>query len=79
VLKIDPALEQRQAAKLADVRAQRSQVAMRRAVERIEAAARDGSNLMPVIIDAVRSYATLGEISDAMRRVYGEYRPTVNL
>jgi methylmalonyl-CoA mutase N-terminal domain/subunit len=40
----------------------------------IEAAARDGKNLMPPIIDAVREYATLGEISDVFRKVYGEYR-----
>ncbi len=38
--------------------------------------ARDGANLMPPIIDAVRAYATLGEISDAMRRVFGEYHPS---
>ena len=34
---------------------------------------------MPVIVDAVRAYATLGEISDAMRRVFGEYQPAVTL
>lgn len=37
--------------------------------------ARDGGHLMPPIVVAVRAYATLGETSDAMRRVFGEYRP----
>ncbi len=41
----------------------------------IQAAARDGANLMPPIVGAVRAWATLGEISDAMRRVFGEYHP----
>jgi methylmalonyl-CoA mutase N-terminal domain/subunit len=79
VLKIDPALEERQRAKVAAVRAERSQDAARRGIERVETIARDGGNLMPAIIDAVRAYATLGEISDAMRRVFGEYRPATTL
>ena len=45
------------------------------ALARVEAAAKDGGNLMPPIVDAVRAYATLGEIADAMRRVFGEYHP----
>ena len=45
------------------------------ALARVEDAARDGANLMPVIIDAVRSWCTLGEIADAMRSVFGEYQP----
>jgi methylmalonyl-CoA mutase N-terminal domain/subunit len=56
------------------VRAERSQTAAKAALDKVESTARDGGNLMPVIIDAVRAYATLGEISDAMRRVFGEYR-----
>jgi len=74
ILKIDVALEQQQKQKLAAVRAERSQAAAQAALEKVESAARDGGNLMPVIVDAVRAYATLGEISDAMRRVFGEYR-----
>ena len=38
-------------------------------------AARDGDNLMPPIVDAVRGWCTLGEISDATRKVFGEYSP----
>ncbi len=61
--------------RLAKVRAERDAAAASASLARVEAAARDGSNLMPPIIDAVRAYATLGEIADAMRRVFGEYRP----
>jgi methylmalonyl-CoA mutase N-terminal domain/subunit len=74
LLKIDLALEKRQQEKLAAVRAERNQAATKAALDQVESTARDGGNLMPVIIEAVRTYATLGEISDAMRRVFGEYR-----
>jgi len=74
ILKIDVNLENQQKKKLAAVRAERSQTAAKAALGKVESTARDGGNLMPVIIDAVRAYATLGEISDAMRQVFGEYR-----
>jgi methylmalonyl-CoA mutase, N-terminal domain len=74
LLKIDHTLEQQQKKKLAAVRAERNQTAAQAALGKIATVARDGGNLMPAIIDAVRSYATLGEISDAMRNVFGEYR-----
>ncbi len=79
LLKIDPALEEQQRGKLAAVRAQRNRRAVEHAVHRVEETARSDGNLMPAIIDAVRAYATLGEIADAMRRVFGEYRPSVTL
>ncbi len=79
LLHIDPVLEEQQKRKVAGVRNERNQEAARRALERVETTARDGGNLMPVIVDAVRAYATLGEISDAMRRVFGEYQPAVTL
>ena len=74
LLKIDLRLEQRQKEKLAAVRAERNQAAAQAALERVEATARDGGNLMPVLIDAVRAYASLGEISDRLRKVFGEYQ-----
>jgi methylmalonyl-CoA mutase, N-terminal domain len=74
LLKVDQALEEQQKKKLAAVRAERNQAAAKAAIEKVEVTARDGGNLMPVIVEAVRTYATLGEISDAMRRVFGEYR-----
>ena len=75
ILKVNPATEQKQHARLAKVRAQRDATAAKAALVQVEAAARDGSNLMPPIVDAVRAYATLGEIADAMRTVFGEYQP----
>ena len=75
ILKVNPELEEKQRMRLAKVRAERDQAAASAALARVEAAARDGSNLMPPIIDAVRAYGTLGEIADAMRRVFGEYQP----
>ena len=74
LLKIDRRLEQRQKEKLAAVRAERNQAAAQAALEQVEATARDGGNLMPVLIDAVRAYASLGEISDRLRKVFGEYQ-----
>ena len=79
ILRIQPELEERQRATGALVRAERSADAAAKALARVESLARDGGNLMPAIVDAVRSYCTLGEISDAMRKVFGEYRPEVML
>jgi methylmalonyl-CoA mutase, N-terminal domain len=59
---------------VAAVRAGRDAAAWTKTIETIEQAARDGSNLVPGVIAAVESRATLGEISDALRRVFGEYR-----
>jgi len=75
ILKVNPEIEEKQRKRLAKVRAERDAAATSAALARVETAARDGSNLMPPIVDAVRAYATLGEIADAMRKVFGEYRP----
>ena len=75
LLKVDLALERRQQDKVAAVRAERNATAARTALDGVSRAARDGTNLMPAVLDAVRAYATLGEISDALREVFGEYTP----
>ena len=75
LLRVDLALEERQKERVAGVRAERNQAAARAACDRVGQVARDGGNLMPAIIDAVRAYVTLGEISDALRNEFGEYRP----
>jgi len=75
ILKVNPAIEEKQRARIGRIRAERSQETAHKALARVEEVARDGANLMPPIIDAVRAYATLGEIADAMRRVFGEYKP----
>jgi len=71
-LRIDPTVGQRQAAKLAALRDQRDNVAVTSVLAALESAARGSKNLMPRILAAVEAYATLGEISDTMRRVFGE-------
>ena len=59
--------------KLKKLKSQRDSNKVNTAIQKIEQTARDGNNLMPIIIDAVEDLVTLGEISDAMRRVFGEY------
>jgi methylmalonyl-CoA mutase N-terminal domain/subunit len=71
--RIDPAVEARQIERLRALRASRSPAEWRAAVDAVEAAARDGRNLVPVIIQAVESRATVGEIASAMRAVFGEH------
>jgi methylmalonyl-CoA mutase N-terminal domain/subunit len=72
--RIDPESERRQADAVRTVRETRDAAAYATAIAAVEAAARDGTNLMPLVIAAVEARATLGEISDAMRRVFGEHR-----
>jgi methylmalonyl-CoA mutase N-terminal domain/subunit len=74
VLQIDPEVERKQVEAVRTLRATREATAWHQAVAAIETAARSGENLVPVIIGAVEARATLGEISDTLRRVFGEYR-----
>jgi methylmalonyl-CoA mutase N-terminal domain/subunit len=73
-LAIDPAIESRQVERLRTVRAARDQSAWRAALDAVTAAARGSDNLVPPIIRAVEAHATVGEISDAMRAVFGEHK-----
>jgi methylmalonyl-CoA mutase, N-terminal domain len=75
---IDPTIEPRQIERLRAVRASRGLAQCRAALEAVSRAARDGDNLVPPIIAAVESRATVGEISDAMRSVFGEYVEMAN-
>ncbi len=75
-LRVDPAIEAAQRRRLADLRARRDNAKVSEILSRIEQAARGSENLMPLIIEAVERYATLGEISDALRRAWGEYQPS---
>ena len=72
-LRIDADVERKQIERVRAVRASRSDDAVRAALEAVSGAARDGSNLVPRIIAAVEAKATVGEIADAMRAVFGEY------
>jgi methylmalonyl-CoA mutase N-terminal domain/subunit len=74
VLRIDPEIERRQVERVQAVRAQRDQAQCTAALDAISAAARGTDNLVPVVIQAVDAKATVGEIADAMRVVFGEHR-----
>ena len=77
LLHMDETLERKQVERLRALRAKRDQAKWQAAVTRVEETARGTGNLMPVIVEAVEANATVGEISDAMRHVYGEYHETV--
>jgi methylmalonyl-CoA mutase N-terminal domain/subunit len=79
VMKVDPALEEQQCVRLRALRARRNGTATKQALEAVRAAAKGKENLMVPILAAVKAEATLGEISDALREVFGEYRETVVL
>jgi methylmalonyl-CoA mutase N-terminal domain/subunit len=74
VFTLDPALERAQAGRVQAVRAQRDQSAWRAALDAVASAARGRDNLVPPIVAAVEAYATVGEIADMLRSVFGEYR-----
>ena len=74
---IDPSLEPKQVERLKALRMRRDKAAWYSALQSVEDAARNGGNLMPHIIGAVEKYATLGEIADTLRKVFGEYREAV--
>jgi methylmalonyl-CoA mutase N-terminal domain/subunit len=76
-LQIDPAVEAAQVARLNALRARRDTTKTKSALAEIERRARTTENLMPAILQAVESYATVGEISDALRRAFGEYQESV--
>ena len=73
ILRISHELEAKQVAKVADVRASRDGAKHAAAMERLEAAAQTDENLVPIIMDAVRAEATVGEISKALQNVWGTY------
>jgi len=77
ILRIDPKLEEAQKERVRAVRARRDAKRAAAAMEALDRAAGGRDNLMPFIVEAVRSYVTLGEISDVMRRRFDEYRPQI--
>jgi methylmalonyl-CoA mutase N-terminal domain/subunit len=76
-LRIDPAIEREQAERLAALRARRNAQQVKATLGAVEARARSGENLMPAIAAAVEAYATVGEISDALRVVFGEHQESI--
>ncbi|MDQ2899904.1 MAG: methylmalonyl-CoA mutase family protein, partial [Acidobacteriota bacterium] len=76
ILRIDPTAEERQVRKLESLRARRSASRVDAALDRLRRAAEGTENTMPCILDAVRAYATLGEICNALRDIFGSYQET---
>ncbi len=77
LFQVDPGVGEAQRARLLELRHRRDQDRARRALDRIEAAARGRDNLLPPILEAVDASVTLGEICDALRRVFGVHQPSV--
>jgi methylmalonyl-CoA mutase, N-terminal domain len=77
ILRIDPRIEGEQVERLRALRARRDSRRAEAAVGRVEAAAKSSENLMPFILEAVKAQATVGEVSDALRRVFGAFQESV--
>jgi methylmalonyl-CoA mutase N-terminal domain/subunit len=77
VLRIDPDVERAQVERVRALRAKRPAAPVRAALDAVEERARGGDNLVPVLVDAVLAWATLGEIASRLRRVFGEHRETL--
>ena len=73
LLRIGPEAEEYQRKRLADIKQQRDDVAVAASLDAVTEAAKTDANLMPFIIDAVKTYATLEEVSMAMEKVFGTY------
>jgi methylmalonyl-CoA mutase N-terminal domain/subunit len=77
IQRIDEDLEGRQVERVRTLRLRRDAGVHAAALRQMEDTARDGGNLMPSILNAVERYATVGEIANSLRTVFGEYRETV--
>ena len=74
ILKIDETVARAQVERLRALRSERSAAKVAETLGRVERAAREGANVVPPVIEAVKAYATLGEVSDVFRKVFGTYR-----
>jgi len=77
LLKIDPKVEEEQIAKLQKLRRERDNQKIKQILQKLHDEAEKNVNLMPTIIEAVKAYATLGEICDVLREVYGVYKEMI--
>ena len=75
-LKVDPAVGEQQAARLAALRERRENERVSALLAHLQETAQSDENLLPVILECVEAYTTLGEICGALREVFGEYRPS---
>jgi methylmalonyl-CoA mutase N-terminal domain/subunit len=77
LLRVDPKVEEEQIARLQKVKQERDNKKVKETLEKLHYAAEKNENLMPTIIEAVKAYATLGEITEVLRKVYGEYKELI--
>ncbi len=79
LLRVDPAIEQAQRQRLAELRASRDNDKVVELRGRLDTAARGSENLMPLLVECVENEVTLGEVCHTLRVVFGEYRPEVSI
>jgi len=79
LLKVDPRVGELQAKKLKQLKENRDNLRVKQTLEALREAAKGQTNLVPPIIECVKSYATLGEICDVLREVFGEYKPSISI
>ncbi|HOR86810.1 MAG TPA: methylmalonyl-CoA mutase family protein, partial [Bacillota bacterium] len=79
LLKVDPLVGELQKKKIAELRKERDNGKVNKTLEALRKAAQGNVNLMPLILDAVKAYATLGEICGVLREVFGEYQQSIVL
>ncbi len=77
ILQIDEKVSEQQLARLREVKKSRNKSHVKQNLIDLKKAADEGENLMPFILNCVKSYATLGEIVDALKEVYGEYQEPI--
>ena len=77
VLRVDPKVEEEQVASLHKLKSERDNRKVNEMLEKLHYAAEKDENLMPIIIDAVKAYATIGEICDVIREIYGEFKELI--
>ena len=78
-LAVDPAIEQEQRRRLEDLVGRRDNANVQAKLDKVRRVAQGEDNLMPAILEAVNAYATLGEICDALRGVFGEYEQVITI
>jgi methylmalonyl-CoA mutase, N-terminal domain len=74
VFRIDDSIRTIQADKLSNLKERRDNALAKSCLEKIQTCAKDGTNLMPAVIEAVENFCTLGEVADELRKVFGEYK-----
>ncbi|MCK4434498.1 methylmalonyl-CoA mutase, partial [Candidatus Bathyarchaeota archaeon] len=77
ILRVDPKVEEKQVARLQKLKRERDNRKVNEVLEKLHYSAEKNENLMPIIIDAVKAYATIGEICDVLRKIYGEYKELI--